>query len=223
MTKYEWETELKKNIHRLPKSEQDKALDYYNELFADKAETGRSESQIIAEFGNPCDVADKILAEYQYDLRSPETASTPGKERPETPVTVESQPKAEVTEKPQQPTATPPKRKETVLGSVGTFAGGLFKIVGVVLGIALSVAVWGLFLSVIVIGFTMLIGGAGYVVTAVVAYTSNVPAMFAAIGLGLVCVGIGLILALNSKYFCKKAAAATRVLTGSGKNILKEA
>lgn len=64
MTKYEWESELKRNIHRLPKSEQDRALEFYNELFEDRIESGWTETQIIAEFGNPCDVADKILAEY---------------------------------------------------------------------------------------------------------------------------------------------------------------
>lgn len=68
MTKYEWETELKKCMHRLPKAEQDKVLEYYNELFADQAENGRSEKQIINEFGNPSDVAFKIMTDYGMDV-----------------------------------------------------------------------------------------------------------------------------------------------------------
>lgn len=64
MTKYEWERQLKKGISNLPKSEQQRVLDYYNELFADKIDAGMREQYIIAEFGNPYDVANKILVDY---------------------------------------------------------------------------------------------------------------------------------------------------------------
>lgn len=69
MTKYEWETELKKNIRRLPDDEIKRVIDYYGELFADKAERGESEREIINEFGNPVDVADKILSEYDGEIK----------------------------------------------------------------------------------------------------------------------------------------------------------
>lgn len=64
MTKYEWERQLKKGISGLPKSEQQRVLDYYNELFADKIDAGLREQYIISEFGNPYDVANKILVDY---------------------------------------------------------------------------------------------------------------------------------------------------------------
>ena len=70
MTKYEWDRELKKNIHRLPDDEIKRVLEYYDELFEDYIERGKSEREIIAEFGNPCDVADKILADYDGELKS---------------------------------------------------------------------------------------------------------------------------------------------------------
>lgn len=69
MTKYEWETELKKNIRRLPDDEIKRVMDYYGELFADKAERGESEREIVNEFGNPVDVADKILSEYDGEIK----------------------------------------------------------------------------------------------------------------------------------------------------------
>lgn len=72
MTKYEWETELKKCMVRLPKAEQDRVLAYYNELFADRADDRMSEKQIINEFGNPVDVAFKIMTEYGMDERAPD-------------------------------------------------------------------------------------------------------------------------------------------------------
>jgi len=64
MTKFEWERQLKKGISGLPKSEQRRVLDYYNELFSDKIDAGMREQEIIAEFGNPYDVANKLLVDY---------------------------------------------------------------------------------------------------------------------------------------------------------------
>lgn len=64
MTKYEWERQLKKGISALPKAEQQRVLDYYNELFADKIDAGLRETYIISEFGNPYDVANKIITDY---------------------------------------------------------------------------------------------------------------------------------------------------------------
>ena len=70
MTKYEWERQLKKGISGLPKSEQQRVLEYYNELFSDKIDAGMREQEIIAEFGNPYDVANKLLVDYYKDEKS---------------------------------------------------------------------------------------------------------------------------------------------------------
>lgn len=70
MTKYEWESELKKNIHRLPDKEIVRVMDYYGELFDDKIESGLREKDIISEFGNPLDVADKIMSGFDGELRA---------------------------------------------------------------------------------------------------------------------------------------------------------
>jgi uncharacterized membrane protein len=67
MTKYEWEKELRRNIQSLPADEVARILDYYSELFEDKAETGMSEKAIVNEFGNPFDVARKIINEFEGD------------------------------------------------------------------------------------------------------------------------------------------------------------
>ena len=47
MTKWEWESALKRHLVRLSEAEQERALGYYQELFADKAEAGMSETRII--------------------------------------------------------------------------------------------------------------------------------------------------------------------------------
>lgn len=67
MTKFEWERQLKKGIESLPRSEQQRVTDYYNELFADKIDAGMNEMEIISEFGNPYDVANKIIVDFYND------------------------------------------------------------------------------------------------------------------------------------------------------------
>lgn len=83
MTKYEWESELKKNVHRLPAEEIRKILEYYDEIFADKIERGLGESEIVSQFGNPVDVADKILSEYDGEFRDETPVPTPDVRRDE--------------------------------------------------------------------------------------------------------------------------------------------
>ncbi len=77
MTRIEWENELKKNMKGLPDSEQARVLEYYNEMFADGLEFGKSEKQLIAEFGNPVDVAYRIMTEYGMEERVKEGDRTP--------------------------------------------------------------------------------------------------------------------------------------------------
>ena len=67
MTKYEWEKELRRNLSRMPRHEAERALSYYGELFADKAEQGYSEREIVGEFGNPFDVATAIIRDYEAE------------------------------------------------------------------------------------------------------------------------------------------------------------
>lgn len=67
MTKYEWDSELRRNLSGLPLDEQQKAFEFYNELFEDKIEMGMSESAVVREFGNPFDVARRIIGEYETE------------------------------------------------------------------------------------------------------------------------------------------------------------
>lgn len=74
MTKFEWERQLKKGLSGLPAAEQQRVLDYYGELFSDKIDAGMKEEDIVAEFGNPFEVANRILVDFYSDGKStPET------------------------------------------------------------------------------------------------------------------------------------------------------
>lgn len=91
MTKYEWESELKKNIHRLPAEEINRVLEYYGELFADKIEQGWNEYEIVRQFGNPVDVADKILSDYDGEWAEEAPAPVPPRGKKEKTDAPESQ------------------------------------------------------------------------------------------------------------------------------------
>ena len=112
MTKYEWERELKNNLKRVPEAEVARILDYYNELFADKAEEGMSEKEIIRKFGNPFDVAYKIFYEYRgsADAEPMETACTPSPFESVSYTPPPTHPPVNLTHTPANPSGAPPRR-----------------------------------------------------------------------------------------------------------------
>lgn len=68
MKKREWEKRFLKALKSLPKYEREEALEYYREMYGDKAESGLSEREILQEFGIPERCAERILNE-QYANR----------------------------------------------------------------------------------------------------------------------------------------------------------
>ncbi len=71
MTKRVWERELKRHLTGLSYSEKKKVLEYYNEIYGDKAEAGLSEEEVIRGFGSPQEVAKKIMEESGLEYREP--------------------------------------------------------------------------------------------------------------------------------------------------------
>ncbi len=63
MTYIKWKDEVESYLVSLPQEEKQKIFSYFSEMYADKRDAGKSEAQIIEEFGAPYDVAKKILAE----------------------------------------------------------------------------------------------------------------------------------------------------------------
>lgn len=210
MTKYEWETELKKNIHRLPADEIKRVMEYYAELFEDHVERGQTESQIINEFGNPVDVADKILSEYDGELTDDvKTPPTPGAAdnawAPKTHGSDDPTPILDASEnstghKNIEPINEPVEEKRDVQDNVSDGAaenvrkkprptvGGAFKCIGLVLlGIFAVVA---------------LVGGAYVTVVSFGVMAHNFGSGIVHLGIGLVTVGIGVLIGLPIiKYF----------------------
>ena len=72
MTLKEWEQELLRHLSELPKEEKEKIIEYYREIYGDKADAGYTNDSILEEFGFPLDCAKKILAETQSEKPAPE-------------------------------------------------------------------------------------------------------------------------------------------------------
>ena len=76
-----WERKLKNKLKSLPKTERERAVEYYREMHEDMASYGRSEEAILTELGTPESCAKKILTEGEYakgeeKVRSPKKGVT---------------------------------------------------------------------------------------------------------------------------------------------------
>lgn len=237
MTKYEWETELKKNIHRLPPDEIKRVMEYYGELFDDYAERGKRETEIINEFGNPVDVADKILAEFDS-----ENAVAPDK-----------QTEPQNGDAPDSHGASP---KDSISAGVGggreaRFADGdkdinggtadekpdeksdnkrgpveerviLFVMINFLTGFIFFIACAVVWLAVCMIALASVCVAAGGVFTTAVSFgpiaTGGVGSGVAQLGIGVAAVGLGILMTVLSVKLIKCCAAATKKIFVSLRN-----
>lgn len=67
MKKEEWFSELDRLLSPLPYEEKKKAIDYFEEIYADRADVGYSESAILAEFGTPYKAAEGVIGEFKQE------------------------------------------------------------------------------------------------------------------------------------------------------------
>lgn len=216
MTKYEWECELKKNIRNLPEAEIKRVMEYYTELFMDKAERGANEGAIISEFGNPVDVADKILSEYyvergakgegeKYDAKHTNKTA-------EGPTAV----KAEKFE----PAKQDSEKVETKV-SGGRLAA--FIILTVLLGWAVFtviVCLWAAFLTIGISGGACILAGGVMIVPAIIQTMGNTSVMLVQIGLCIAAIGVGILLIVLTAKLIKLVVFLTKKLFHYIKNFI---
>lgn len=228
MTKYEWESELRRNIIALPPDELKRIFEYYDELFADKAESGKSETQIVSEFGNPADVARKLLSEY---FSSNDSDCAEQTEAPVKAVQTETPAKAEIpvqTETPAQaeeakqteasvkadgeakPIAKPEKK-----GGVSAGETVAFVLVLVLFGFAcvgLLFAMWSVATSIIASGVFMILGGTVQAFAGIPVFAESFGAGLAQIGISVCAIGLGIVIAANIRGIIKLAVKGTKGL-----------
>lgn len=72
MTIAQWIKQLTENIYALSTAERSRVTNYYNELFLDKCDSGMSESDAVASFGDPVEVANSLLEEMDAHNQQPQ-------------------------------------------------------------------------------------------------------------------------------------------------------
>lgn len=99
MTYNEWRDELKDNLLSVSDEERKRVLDFYAEAYADKREAGKSEREIINDFGAPYDAAQRILNEKIDDEFKNGDEREEKSSQPATPAPVPADIKQEKTDK----------------------------------------------------------------------------------------------------------------------------
>ena len=79
MTYIKWKDEVESYLVNMPQDEKNKIFSYFSEMYADKRDAGKSEAQIIEEFGAPYDVAKRILDGNKESADTAETNEAPAK------------------------------------------------------------------------------------------------------------------------------------------------
>ena len=72
----QWKKALRARLSAMPEDETDAILEYYKEMYADMADSGKSEGEIIAEFGTPEECALRALEDGEYAEKSTHTPDT---------------------------------------------------------------------------------------------------------------------------------------------------
>lgn len=238
MTKYEFETELKKNIRSLPSDEIKRVLEYYGELFEDMAERGKSEREIINEFGNPSDVANKILSEYDGELREEAQGAEPQENKEPAPKEeksekIENAEKGEKGEKGEKAEVEPEAKKPTENITVENRKGGidgarlaLFVTVNVLTGGAFFIVVgvvWILLGVAVVCGGAFAVGGAvGALSSLAVMFTGHAGAGIAQLGVSVALAGLGILTVLGGVLLIRLYFKFNKIIFGGIKKLLSK-
>lgn len=201
--KKKWFASLKRSLGKIPEEERGNIMDYYEEIFADSEEKGKTSEEIISELGSPAHAAEKILAEEEKNgilLKS-------GKKTKLNPAVGDGGKKEIASEekyfpepgesKPAADAAKSKKRKTGVAPAIG------LAFFWILIGIPVSIAALTILLSVGVSLAAIAVSGAGCTIGGVAAfalsiaeifYGSGASAILADVGLSIGSAGIGLLL-----------------------------
>ncbi|MDR3292617.1 MAG: DUF1700 domain-containing protein [Clostridiales bacterium] len=228
MKKSKFEKKLFKKLGSLPKAEKIKIIEYYNELYLDQKELGKSDEEIIAEWGNPSDIAFKVLNEDANEIELSEKVlngiaeSKSDKDETETPFKGDNGEKGRQNKKTvQKPsyrsnggkTSMENGKRETKCISI--FKSKIFWIVyfaGFYVTIPLTIALVSVALALAISLFAtvaaLIVGGAGSSVVGIITMFYSLNDGLLTFGAGLIALGAGLlclyILGVLGRFFKKK-------------------
>ena len=165
---------------------------------------GWQEKQIIANFGNPSEVAVKILSEYTENNSETTLTLPPSYHNAIKTQTDAAPPPAKIAAADSGKAALPPHRK-SVIRKVLAVLGGI-------IGVILSIVFWTISIALIISGWVMLIGGLGTAILSLFYLGGNTAGAVANLGIALVAAAIGLFLAGLTKRLIKLCARSCRLV-----------
>ena len=213
-----WEKELRGNLKRIPQDEIESILDYYNELFADKSEQGFSEREIIKGFGNPFDVAYKIV--YDSEHRRDFVDNTSNRSRGDMQLGNSSSNLTgdfvaqSLHENNGAVQSQQPKERKKRGGIVA-------RIVFFLPFFIVSVTLWSLIIGLTAGGIGGAIGGLGMAVISLTQMGTNARAALSSVGLSLASSGAGLLITVGAFFITKAAVRLTKKYFFIGKRKTK--
>lgn len=207
MTKYEWFKEFKNNLKDIPKEELNKAIEYYDELFEDKIDLGKTEIEIIDEFGSPSKASQNIKKEILYEKQE-EDGFGVIYDKVKTESVNQDNTK---TNNSQSNNFNKEKTSNTTVNNNKETASNGREILDAFLYVLLCIAVWFVAICAVVVMGGCLFGGAFKTIFSIISiFVNDIAFGFFNTGLGLIQVGIGIVLAAFIEKIIKFAINTTK-------------
>lgn len=188
MTYITWEKQLLGYLKNQTDEDKKQIVDYYREMYYDKVEQGISPEQILSEFGNPMNCANKILAEHASNNKKEEKLIT----------------KENIAEK--NASASVPRKKAV---TVGALVGWFFITVLLLIPLgAAAISVVASFLAGAVSGYAIILAGVALAIASPIClfFGWSGALTIVAIGTGIAATGVGAILAIIFTLLTKYSA-----------------
>ena len=188
MTKKEFIMALGKELSGLPREEQDKWLDFYGEMIADRMEEGLPEAEAVEAVGSVEAVARQILSQSQAEpLQMPE--------------------------QPSQPEKVPRKTWQTVLLIAGSPVWLSLLIAAAAVALAAFISAWSVIIVLYAVaGSLIACGFGGLVALPIFIYNGNVASGLFCLGAGLFCAGVGIAMFVGTSYLIKRVGRLCKKL-----------
>lgn len=180
MTKKEYMEQLKAKLKRLPKEDFERAIEYYEEYFAEAGE--ENEKKAIEDLGSPQEAADQIICDMAITY-SEEPVQNVKKGMHALWVSILAICAA--------PIALP------------------LMLAGFVLVVAAYIVVFTLIVAFLITAVSCVIMGPVAIVSGLMVITKSIPVFFTCVGMGLIMVGFGAAVAYGLYLLCKKFIAWT--------------
>lgn len=183
MNKTDFLNEIKNGLNGLSQADIDKALDFYKEAIDDRMDDGMSEEEAVKDLGDPKEIANDVL------LTTPLPKLIKAKTKPNRSL----------------------RAWEIVLLILGFPLWFPLTLTAMILVFVVYVVLWSLIIAFVATLVALIISGIAVIILSITGlFTSGFIQTLAAVGAGLVAIGLGLLLIIPVKIACKGLIVAIK-------------